>query len=99
MITNEKEFEKKISQEIIPTLSPLQCIIIDILKQDSMTRKDLVKELKTPRTTIYDNLNILEKKNIVQKSTRNTGQVGRPKILWSLKSGNSGRLLLPGPKP
>ena len=43
MIT--KEFEKSISQEDTPSLSPLQCVIIDVLKQDSMTRKEIARGL------------------------------------------------------
>lgn len=84
MIT--KEFEKSISQEDTPSLSPLQCVIIDVLKQDSMTRKEIEKELNTPRTTIYDNLIKLQKHEIIEKSTRNTGQIGQPKIYWSIKA-------------
>lgn len=84
MIT--KEFEKSISQEDTPSLSPLQCVIIDVLKQDSMTRKEIEKELNTPRMTIYDNLIKLQKHEIIEKSTRNTGQIGRPKIYWSIKA-------------
>ena len=87
MITKEKEFEKSVSQEEeIQNLSPLQCIIIDVLKRGSNTRKELEKELNTPRTTIYDNLIKLQKHEIIEKSTRNTGQIGRPKIYWSIKA-------------
>jgi len=80
MIKNEKKSESYKA----PILSILQCVIIDVLKRGSMTRKEMVRELKIPRTTIYDNLNVLEKIKIVKKSTKNTGQIGRPEIYWSL---------------
>lgn len=37
------------------------------------------------RTTIYDNLVILEKKNFVERFSRNTGKRGRPPVLWRIK--------------
>lgn len=80
MIKNEKKSESYKA----PIPSILQCVIIDVLKRGSMTRKEMVRELKIPRTTIYDNLNVLEKIKIVKKSTKNTGQIGRPEIYWSL---------------
>ena len=55
-------------------------------KRGSNTRKELEKELNTPRTTIYDNLIKLQKREIVESSTKNTGQIGRPKIYWSIKT-------------
>jgi len=44
--------------------SPLiHSIIIELLKNGSMSRKQLCKKLNTARTTVFDNLNRLQKKN------------------------------------
>ena len=68
-------------------LSPLQVQIIRTLmeKNEPLTRKDLVNLLKTPRTTIYDNLLKLQKRKIVEKFAKYNSLRGRPKILWNLK--------------
>ncbi len=67
-------------------LSPIQNNLIVILENKGpLTRKELVKELKTPRTTIYDNLLKLQKLKQIQKFTRNNGNRGRPLVFWELK--------------
>lgn len=50
-----------------------------------MTRKDLVSQMNTPRTTLYDNLVKLQKRKIVEKFTRNNGKRGRPLVFWKIK--------------
>ncbi|MFX1418482.1 MAG: hypothetical protein ACFE9N_06140 [Promethearchaeota archaeon] len=82
--------EKKIN-EVFPGskeyLSPIQFNLIKTLKNvGPLTRRDLVKELKTPRTTIYDNLLKLQKRKIIEKFSRNNGKRGRPLIFWRFKS-------------
>jgi len=59
-------------------------IVIELFKNGSMNRKQLVNSLKKPRTTIFDNLNRLQKRNIVSKFPKNTGDRGRPEIFWKL---------------
>ena len=66
--------------------SPIQNNLIKVLeKTGAITRRDLVKQLKTPRTTVYDNLIKLQKRKLVEKFTRNDGNRGRPLVLWKLK--------------
>ena len=67
-------------------LSPIQNNLIKILQKNGpMTRRDLVNQLHTPRTTIYDNLIKLQKRKVVEKSIRNNGKRGRPQVFWKLK--------------
>ena len=66
-------------------LSPIQNNLIKVLEQKGpMTRRELVKELNTARTTIYDNLVKLHKLKQIQKFTRNSGNRGRPLVFWKL---------------
>ena len=65
--------------------TPLQNQLIQVLDENgAMTRRKLVRKLETPRTTVYDNLVKLQKKNLVKKFSRNNGKRGRPKVLWTL---------------
>lgn len=65
--------------------TPLQLNLIKTLKNNgASTRRQLVKQLKTPRTTIYDNLVKLKKKELVKKFSRNNNKQGRPKVYWDL---------------
>ncbi len=67
-------------------LSPIQNNLIKVLQRlGPMTRRDLVNQLNTPRTTIYDNLIKLHKRKVVEKFTRNNGRRGRPLVFWKLK--------------
>ncbi|MHA1292648.1 MAG: hypothetical protein ACTSQJ_08290 [Promethearchaeota archaeon] len=67
--------------------SPIQNNLIKILENHGpITRRDLVKILNTPRTTIYDNLLKLQKLKLVEKFSRNNGKRGRPQIFWKLKN-------------
>ncbi|MBD3211116.1 MAG: hypothetical protein GF311_00795 [Candidatus Lokiarchaeota archaeon] len=66
-------------------VSPLQYNLLQILKNEGpLTRKQLVNELNTPRTTIYDNLVKLQKQKVVEKFSRNNGKRGRPKVYWKI---------------
>jgi len=68
-------------------LSPIQFNLIKALKEvGPLTRRDLVKKLRTPRTTIYDNLMKLQKRKLIEKFSRNNGKRGRPVVLWKFKS-------------
>ncbi len=67
-------------------LSPIQYNLIRTLENiGPLTRKDLVKQLKTPRTTIYDNLIKLQKIKLIEKFSRNDGIRGRPLVFWKMK--------------
>jgi predicted ArsR family transcriptional regulator len=67
-------------------ISPIQHNLIKTLeKSGPLTRKELVNELKTARTTIYDNLIKLQKQKMIEKFTRNEGKRGRPLVFWKLK--------------
>jgi len=64
-------------------LTPIQNNLIKTLDEKGpLTRRDLVKLLGTPRTTIYDNLLKLQKRKVVEKFSRNEGNRGRPLIFW-----------------
>jgi len=67
-------------------LSPIQYNLIRTLESvGPLTRKDLVKQLRTPRTTIYDNLAKLQKRKLLEKFSRNIGKRGRPLVIWKIK--------------
>ena len=75
-------------QEFKEYFTPLQFNLIKALKERGpMTRRDLVRELKTPRTTIFDNLVKLQKRKFVEKFSRNNGKPGAPLIFWKIKEG------------
>lgn len=83
-ITIDKFYQPKPDE----VLTPIQCQLIEFLENNGpSTRKIFVKELKTPRTTIYDNLLKLQKRKIIEKSTKNNGLRGRPIVYWKLKEG------------
>ena len=48
----------------------------------SLSRDDLVENLCRARTTIYDNLEILEKRKLVKRYRKQNGLRGRPLTLW-----------------
>ncbi|MFW9971089.1 MAG: winged helix-turn-helix domain-containing protein [Candidatus Odinarchaeota archaeon] len=65
--------------------SPLQIEILKTLEEKGeLTRRDFVKLLEIPRTTIYDNLVRLQKQKIIEKFSRSNGKAGRPLIYWKL---------------
>ena len=67
-------------------LTPIQYNLIKKLQDNGpSTRRDLVKILNSPRTTIYDNLLKLQKRRLIEKFTRNNGMRGRPLVFWKLK--------------
>lgn len=67
-------------------MSPIQQNLVKLLERSGpVTRRDLVKQINFPRTTIYDNLLKLQKRKLVEKFTRNNGGRGRPLVFWKLK--------------
>lgn len=81
--------EKLIQEKNLTTkefLTPLQNNLVKSLQRTGpTTRRDLVRLLNTPRTTIYDNLLKLHKRKIIEKITRNNGKRGRPLVFWKMK--------------
>ncbi|MFX1569018.1 MAG: hypothetical protein ACFFCV_11705 [Promethearchaeota archaeon] len=68
-------------------LSPIQYNLIKTLKEvGPLTRRDLVKRLESPRTTIYDNLIKLQKRKLIEKFSRTDGKRGRPLVFWKLRA-------------
>ena len=66
-------------------LTPIQCQLIKFLESNGPSmRKELVKGLDTPRTTVYDNLLKLQKRKLIEKFTRNNGLRGRPIVKWRM---------------
>lgn len=76
-------------------LSNTQGIIIKALDEhgplkrgNSYARKGtLLGILEIPRTTLYENLEKLEKKKIVERFEKNNGKRGRPHVFWRIKEG------------
>ena len=65
--------------------SQLQKELIGVLEKNGpMTRSDLVKQLKHPRTTVYDNLMRLNSFNLIKKFSRPTNSRGRPHVFFKL---------------
>jgi len=69
-------------------LSEIQEKIIELLGKKDYLRRDLVKELNSARTTIYDNLYKLERWKIVERYTRNLSIRSRPLTFWTLLDKN-----------
>lgn len=65
--------------------SILQERIVKMLRDYSeISRDTLSKIMGVPRTTLYDNLVVLEKKGIVDKFEYNNGKRGRSIVYWRL---------------
>lgn len=83
-MANNISLEEKLTNNEFFT--PLQNNLVRILeKSGPLTRNQLVKQLSTPRTTIYDNLLKLQKRKVLEKYTRSNGKRGRPLVFWKLK--------------
>lgn len=76
-------FDERVDSDY--NLTPIQNNLIKTLNEGGpLTRRELVKKLNTPRTTIYDNLLKLQKRKVIEKFTRNNGKRGRPLVVWKL---------------
>ena len=73
----------------LKSLSAIEERLVAILKEGPQTRDQLVKKMAIPRTTIYDGLRKLIRRNEVKKYPLfATQQVrGRPVVLFSLFDG------------
>ncbi|NLJ20818.1 MAG: helix-turn-helix transcriptional regulator [Bacteroidales bacterium] len=66
----------------------LQEDLVDILKKyGALTRGELVEKLNKPRTTIYDNLAVLMKHDIVKTFSKKANGRGRPIVYFHLNLG------------
>lgn len=76
----DKDFNSKVY------LTPIQHSLVKTLQNSGpLSRRELVRKLETPRTTIYDNLLKLQKNKLIEKFSRNNGRRGRPLVFWKLK--------------
>ena len=67
--------------------SPLQKKLLRLLESNGpMTRRELVKRVGNPRTTVYDNLRRLIDFNLVRKFSRPVNCRGRPLVFFKLAS-------------
>ncbi len=83
---NKAVIEPPQSQNLKEIASPIQDNLLKVLQQSGpITRRDLVKQLNSPRTTVYDNLLKLQKLKVVEKFSRTAGGRGRPLVYWKLK--------------
>ena len=83
-MANRSEFDRYSEPKNL--LSPIQNNLLKTLeKTGPSTRKELVKQLNTARTTIYDNLIKLQKRKLIEKFSRNDGKRGRPLVFWKIK--------------
>jgi predicted ArsR family transcriptional regulator len=65
--------------------SPLQKELMHVLEKNGpMTRSELVKQVDSPRTTVYDNLMRLNNYNLIKKFSRPTNSRGRPLVFFKL---------------
>lgn len=72
--------------EINTTFNHLQDWLYWILNtQGAKTRPQLQLITNRARTTVYDNLLKMYKRNEVEKYNRNEGKLGRPMTVWRLK--------------
>ncbi|MFW9771367.1 MAG: helix-turn-helix domain-containing protein [Candidatus Thorarchaeota archaeon] len=83
-MANKLSINKELDSKVY--LTPIQHNLVKTLQKNGpLTRRELVRELETPRTTIYDNLLKLQKNKLIEKFSRNNGKRGRPLVLWKLK--------------
>ncbi len=69
--------------------SNTQYELLKSLSKGDRSRPDLLLEifgeLENRRTTIYDNLVVLQSKGLVEKYRKNDGTQGRPPTMWRIK--------------
>lgn len=59
--------------------------LINLLsKNGAMSRDEMVQATNRARTTIYDNLTVLEDNNILKKYSRQVNARGRPVVFFKL---------------
>lgn len=66
-------------------ITPIRYNIIKALVNEGpLTRRDLVKRLNKPRTTVYDNLFKLYKQKLVKRFDSTERKRGRPLVFWKI---------------
>ncbi len=81
-----KKLINRTLEEIEFTMPILQCnIIIYLSENGSKTREKMVNELNTPRTTLYDNLEKLERKELIWRLPKSNEKIGRSSVYWQIK--------------
>lgn len=65
-------------------LSDFQKKILKILKEKDCDRKELVKLLDKPRSTMYDNLALLVDLGMIRKYQKLEHSRGRPRVFYKL---------------
>jgi predicted transcriptional regulator len=82
-IPKDRVETKFVEDEIDLELQPLDEYLFDLLvHQGPMTRNELVKLTKKPRTTIYDHLVKLMLKDKVVRFSKTGKKPGRPKVYF-----------------
>jgi len=82
-MANESIFKE--IEDIRPFLSQTQWDLIQLLEAEGpMKRRDIMEELGLAWTTTYDNLEKLQKRELVEKFKKIHGR-GRPYIFWKIK--------------
>ena len=71
----------------IPLTDIQNIICANLLYFTKADRDKLCKEMNTPRTTVFDNLKILERLGIVYRYNKPLNKKrGRPKVYWTLNN-------------
>lgn len=68
----------------IPLTNIQNTICAHLILLKNVDRQKLCKMTGFPRTTVYDNLHILERLGIAQKSNGPSQGRGRPRVYWTL---------------
>lgn len=61
-----------------------KAIIMILAQTEEMSRKQLRVAIPLPRTTMYDNLDVMEKAGYLKFEIKSNGQKGRPITYWSV---------------
>lgn len=60
-------------------------LLILIKENKSMTREELIQKINIPWTTMYDNLEVLERSGYITSTpAESNGKKGRPPTMWSV---------------
>lgn len=73
----------EITTKIISFSETRQKLLDYLTKNGATNRAELVKKLKLARTTIFDNLRILEEMGLVKRHSERIIR-GRPTVMWGL---------------
>jgi len=82
-IKSEKNYKVGLDFEEELTTTQIK-ILQTLIEYGEIDRTTLTEELQIARTTIYDNLLKLQKRKLIEKTSRNNGRRGRPITLWKI---------------